>query len=773
MKKLSLLSLSVAVALAGCGSDDDNNSSPEVSTKILTGFDGYFKNAVMFIDENNNGQLDIDSELILGLTNESGEVTVPEEDLSGVIALQTLTVGGDVQTQLASKDPKYAGVFTIDMDHPAQAMQHEVVFRAPQSSDVISPITDLVTLEMSNNEGMTQQEAEANVNEALGGTDEAPINLYADFVEGDEADAELHKTAQILTESKAANPEMYEDHAVDYAQTATDEVKEMEPEQIKDGNFKPVIESGSKDNFDPIVVTNNKLSVVLDAFDSVQQELAAIDIEVKGDPVAKQISIKGLFNDEDQPDYIAVAVFDEEESLRKNGLTVLVENDLLYVFVEDNSKLNAGSHSFVLEAQDLDSDLNVKGTVYTDKLTLTVHTQNQAPTVIQSEELRLQQNITNNWSFTQGEAVENTTLDVSQLFSDEDGDELEFDVELNGMAGVSASIEDALITLTGTPTTAEQTGTLTVLANDGNFAENTQVDFTLPIVAKGNDQGEQHPLEGNVWYLLERGSSDGDGNDSNNYTRVWCDSVHLKDGVWYFNSRTTDNRTQCSEPDYDNATPYEVIDGSIIATFQEDGESFELVLDKVADSDNLADGAVTVTWTEEGEGSRYVWFKDKADAEARIQIESQFNAEKRSFAMDLPSEKEIEYNTGYISVSLKEGADFSGSNELFDADITFDVPENNFNCATLREFYQEFYISGVNAKGSSFKSQSYFYMDSSFECFDNEENGVTYAGIDFDINEELVEGNVYSFIGKLKDDQAIFLEDIKFNVTWTGEGNNE
>ncbi|MGR5541638.1 hypothetical protein ACPV5V_24115, partial [Vibrio campbellii] len=135
--------------------------------------------------------------------------------------------------------------------------------------------------------------AEANVNEALGGTDEAPINLYADFVEGDEADAELHKTAQILTESKAANPEMYEDHAVDYAQTATDEVKEMEPEQIKDDNFKPVIESGSKNNFDPIVVTNNKLSVDLYAFDSVQQELAAIDIELKGDPVAKQISIKG------------------------------------------------------------------------------------------------------------------------------------------------------------------------------------------------------------------------------------------------------------------------------------------------------------------------------------------------------------------------------------------------------------------------------------------------------------------------------------------------
>ncbi|MDR9827849.1 hypothetical protein RCJ22_19825 [Vibrio sp. FNV 38] len=50
---------------------------------------------------------------------------------------------------------------------------------------------------------------------------------------------------------------------------------------------------------------------------------------------------------------------------------------------------------------------------------------------------------------------------------------------------------------------------------------------------------------------------------------------------------------------------------------------------------------------------------------------------------------------------------------------------------------------------------------------------MTYAGVDFDIHEELVKGNVYSFIGKLKDDQAIYLEGIKFNVTWTGEGNDE
>uniref|UniRef100_UPI0018F12685 hypothetical protein n=1 Tax=Vibrio harveyi TaxID=669 RepID=UPI0018F12685 len=63
-----------------------------------------------------------------------------------------------------------------DMDHPSQAMAHELVFRAPNSSNVISPITDLVAIEMANNSSLTEEEAAAKVNQALGGTEEAPVS---------------------------------------------------------------------------------------------------------------------------------------------------------------------------------------------------------------------------------------------------------------------------------------------------------------------------------------------------------------------------------------------------------------------------------------------------------------------------------------------------------------------------------------------------------------------------------------------------------------------
>lgn len=106
------------------------------------------------------------------------------------------------------------------MDHPAQAMAHELVFRAPTSSDVISPITDLVAIEMAKGTDaspVNEEEAVAIVSTALSGTDEAPIDPYSDFVSGSDANAELHKTAQILTESKAANPTTYEEKSDQFA----------------------------------------------------------------------------------------------------------------------------------------------------------------------------------------------------------------------------------------------------------------------------------------------------------------------------------------------------------------------------------------------------------------------------------------------------------------------------------------------------------------------------------------------------------------------------
>lgn len=211
MKKVSLLAASVAIALTGCGgSDSGSGSNDNVAPGgvIVTGFDGYFNQAVVFLDKDNNGKLDIGSDTIFGLTDKEGRRTIPS-DTQGVLALQTLTPGGTVQTALANHAPEtYAGKYTIDMDHPTQAMAHEVVFRAPSKSTVISPLSDLVAIEMAS--GTSEEEAILKVSTALGGTPEQPIKLLSNFIDGADKNVSLHKTAQILTESKAANPSSYE-----------------------------------------------------------------------------------------------------------------------------------------------------------------------------------------------------------------------------------------------------------------------------------------------------------------------------------------------------------------------------------------------------------------------------------------------------------------------------------------------------------------------------------------------------------------------------------
>ncbi|MCV5263446.1 hypothetical protein OFC55_37890, partial [Escherichia coli] len=73
MNKVSLLAASVAIALTGCGGSDGGSSSASNGV-VITGFDGYFKNAVVFEDTNNNGQWDT-QESILGLTDEKGQLT--------------------------------------------------------------------------------------------------------------------------------------------------------------------------------------------------------------------------------------------------------------------------------------------------------------------------------------------------------------------------------------------------------------------------------------------------------------------------------------------------------------------------------------------------------------------------------------------------------------------------------------------------------------------------------------------------------------------------
>ncbi|AWG80190.1 TPA: hypothetical protein KDY89_004161 [Vibrio parahaemolyticus] len=767
MNKVSLLAASVAIALTGCGGSDSGSSSASNGV-VITGFDGYFKNAVVFEDTNNNGQWDT-QESILGLTDEKGQLTLaakPEKTL----ALQTLVPNGAKQKQLIALDvKKYAGTYTVDMDHPSQAMAHEIVFRAPSSSNVISPITDLVAIEMAKDPSITEEDAKANVNKALGGSEEAPIDLYSDFVEGATKNAELHKTAQILTESKAQNPTNYEKKATEFAQAANQEVDRLvaSGENINDPSLRPVITDSTpnSDNLAPETVVNNKLTVNETVEDAAEDKLDKLPKIVKGAAFdGVELNIEGLFKDKDQ----SLVSTKLTHNLAGTGIEVEQVGNLIVLHPTAIVE-KSGDFEIVLTAQDKNSNGDVLSTVST-VFEIEIESANLPPMVVEAEQARLQ-SIVDGWYLQQGELFEQT-LDVSGLFQDKDGQITDYSADYVGIEGLSA-IEDgnAIVTIKGTPTKAGESGAaLTISATDGHTS--VQIALSMPEVKEGvTPPPTAHPLEGKTWYYLEHGSDDGDDNDEFDYSRVWCESIKFEGGVVYGNVRSSENRTECTDADTqkEQAT-YKVENGRLIATFQfeEDGESLteSFEVDVAGNADELAKGAKTIVQRPialDEKAERYTYFADAANAESRIQVKSDDSYDKRFGYIYLPAEQDNVYDLGMVSFALVEGS------QGYKAYINFDVEGKDFSCDTIDEFYKSFTFSGNDLT----TPYSQHYIGGSCNTITDEE--YDYASIYFDLSQiqSLDVKNIYSFIGYANDKNAEYIEAVKFNIEWTGEGDNE
>ena len=795
MKKVSLLTASVALALTGCGGGSDGGSgTPTPGGVIITGFDGYFNQAVVFDDKNNNGVLDIGSDVIFGLTNDQGQIEI-SGDVSGALALQTLTPGGTVQTALVNHDSsKYAGKYTIDMDHPAQAMAHELVFRAPTSSEVISPITDLVAIEMAKGTEavpVTEEEAVAIVSTALGGTEEAPIDPYSDFVSGADANAELHKTAQILTESKAANPATYVEKSDQFAKEADAIVDTLTPEELANNDLKPVIEdTGTGDTLIPEIISNQLLTVNSVIKNSAQQDLNDLNLQV-GVPFTETfISLvdeegNTLFNDNDLQSGSSVEVsLIPNTALENAGIKVSYRNNSLFVYSETLEVKLAGSFTIELQAFDTNSKGELSQTPTSTLLEVKIVASNELPDENSEKVIELQAQITNDWSFQVGTPISNMTLDITGLFTDPDSDEIKFGTQprLNKeflSSGVTAEYSDdfSQVILSGTPTSTASNGKLSIDASDNVHADGewTTVTFDLPVIEEGAlPEPDLHPLEGKTWYMLEHGSSNGESEQ--NYASIWCDSIKFENGIVLGNVRSIANKTTCSAADTqtENAT-YDVIDGKLFATFEfvEDGQNLveTFQVEVFEDADDISSGAKTIIHrmkdATEDSAERYTYFSNKADIEKRINVTSEMGPDARYFAAYLPAEQDLTYNLGTIGLALNENSNPNDSNAM-DAGLSFDVPNNDFTCATINEFFSGFYFTGEDI--GRIKSEE--FNGSAIECYTNEENGVNYASVDFDLP-ALTVNNVYSIIGKVKDSNGEYLEAVKFNIEWTGTGNNE
>ncbi|OLQ86546.1 hypothetical protein BIY21_03715 [Vibrio ponticus] len=505
-KKLSFLAASMAIALAGCGGgsgSDNDGSQPEGKGIVITGFDGYFKNAVVFEDFDNNGILG-DGEKIFGLTNAQGKLTLPADTkVEGSIALQTFKPGGisePLAKRIAAATPEIdtpaqiQNIFTTDMDHPNQPMANSVVFRAPAeglgTNAVISPITDLVSIELEKVGSLAT--AKENVSNNLGANE---ADLFSDFVQDAKtnlASAQLHKTAQILTETKAKGVDAYEDNASEIASIAKDTSEKLVTEQNMASeellDVKPVI-NPSKPSDE--VKTNFKLLVVAEQQSRVANEINAIALTQGA--TSNEISLVGLFEDKFSIDGSYNDVDASKVEINHIG------NDVSISFNQATQSFTVTSHSqfkrdlYIIKVTTYDG-IAATGTEEDTAVSVTfemkVELPNEAPQLNAEYQSTLQTGISE-WMLIQGKAF-TAQLDMWDLFTDREGDVLDYIADIKTVIPGLTSSYDAttgVMTISGRPAEAHSAGkTFNIVAEDNVPAriKSEPATFTLPVIHQGD-----------------------------------------------------------------------------------------------------------------------------------------------------------------------------------------------------------------------------------------------------------------------------------------------
>ncbi|PWI32973.1 hypothetical protein DI392_11700 [Vibrio albus] len=780
MKKVSLLAASVAAILTGCGGGSDSGSTtPAVGGVIITGMDGYYQNAVVFDDVDKDGVLDTNGDTIYGLTNDNGQLSLPSgTEISGRLALQVIAPGGTAQSNLISYDSTtYAGVYTIDTDYPGTALK-EVVFRttaSAEASTVISPITDLVTtLEESGDTDAATTVAEALNIDAL--------DIHADYI--NDSNTTIHKIAQILTASKTQDADNYATAASDVTAATISAVNNMTEEELSDVNTVPVVTVSVDETTGETTataVTNSKATVNDTIKTTIQDDLTAL-AATEGSTVSYSYDISELFKDADLGDATPTMSLSYSDA-DTTGVVMVLDGTTLTI--SSNQILTSDDISFSLSVIDYASDTTTVIGSASASLTLPVEALNNAPTYDSDIQASIQTTI-DGWQLTQGD-VFNNSFTITTLFEDADGDVLTYTGSTTATGLNVEEISNDTVVLSGTPTVSGTDYTLTITASDGK--DSKTATLTLPEIAEGtsnsssSDSADIQELVGSTWFVLEYGEDDGD--ESNNFTRVWCDTLRFEDGVVYGNQRSSDNLTTCNasaDSQWYNGT-YAIVDDTIVATYSDGGEEMSITYslqEEAVPGDSVSSGALTVLYTEGSDSARYTYFASKTDAEARIQIASDDGYEARNFKMWLPDAANYTYQLGSVDIALNNSGD-SVEEDKADADIFFNPEEGgSISCSDIYEFYDRFIImsAGMNTMNTTSDdlqlSWENGYGIRSNECFDHTDESDPYASIDFDFDaSNLVQGEVYSIIGQVSDGAGSYTDAIKFNIQWTGTGSTE
>ncbi|WP_028869291.1 Ig domain-containing protein [Psychromonas arctica] len=723
INKKTCIAVSIALALTACGGSSDGSSggsSGETSSK-LTAIDGYLENAELWVDTNDNLMLDSGDTKLADNSDENGQFTLTAEQQNHAVFVKA--IAGE----------------TIDSVRGAVSTDFEL--SAPAGSSVANPMTNMVIQQLAANPTLSQADAEDAVIKSIQDTG---LTASRDLIFGDYLIDTSNQQAQalnIIAESLVDNADQSFVQQLKIASAVAAEVQKVVEAQGNLNRFYPTV-----------TITDGEVTAVANSRPVVTGTVATQTIEFQGALI--DIDTVAYFSDDDNDALTYQLVLKGNNEL--NGLSINKSTGIV-----TGTPTIAGTFEYQVFASD------GKARSYPLNFTVKIESANTAPTVNQAIAEQLQAEVSN-WELTVGEAVD-YTLDISALFTDAESDVLNYLVDTtftaDGFANGSLSFseQNGIITFSGTPSYKQlaQVNNLYVYADD---SVNTKVItlFKLPAITESSTPSETtNKLDGHKWYLTEYGSTD------LHYTeRVWCDTLEFVDGIVYKNERTSDNLTTCSDNTSTEVGSYTIDELNTLNasfTFNEREETItqNLTYTVQVTDDNIENAILVLTKpTNSNEnGELYTYFSTAAAAEKRIALKSDGSATERDIEVYLPSDETETWKKGLITVSLLENNNSQDSGQ-FDANITFGLEGESVTCNSLQQAFDEFVLTDNTG-----------VVNSDFDCYDNEDEGS--ANIDLDIEAQLAEGGVYSIIGHTSGNGSEYIEAVKFNIQWTGTGNND
>lgn len=726
MKKQGLLAASIAVALVGCGSDSDSSGPTSFS---ITAIDGYLANANVSVDSTQDGVCDLSQ----GKTDNKGQANLSVEYRNAVVCVDA--VAGQ----------------TVDSNRGL--VQHDFTLANAGSGTIINPMTNMVNKLLAEDSELTVADAEEQVVAAITGDAGLEVSealIFGDYIADTTEQAEaLNLIGEVLVDHSDQDIETKLKLTQAMAE-ATQEIIDADGQTLDD--YSPIIDIPS-DGGDVIVTPNTRPKVV-GTTDPVELTLGE---------AWRPYNVSDKFQDAEGDDITFTMVAVEGEG--NNGLSI----DSLTGFITGEPEI-AGGFTYHIFATDEHGARS-----YPLTFEVTVLTDNQPP-VVDEDELANLQSTMNTWMLTEGESLTDT-LDVSALFTDQDGDNLTYKVETTlstvARTGFNALVNDeGVVSFTGLIPRSAAAGaeTLTILANDGVNGDWASATLSFPIIEDAPlPPGDSHPLEDNTWYFLERGSN------GTNYSQVWCDTVRFEDGEIFYNDRNQSNKTACTTEATMKVGTYVVEGDTIVGSYTEDGDTMTMRYDVTNDYDSnvISQGAVTMLWTEEGRSSRYVGFSSQADAEKRIQVKSSDGPELRDAYLYWPGEQEHQYQLISTSLQMNTAALSPGNSHDY-----IKVWMNGISCDGLLNSHDgdAAIFERFTVTSESLSADNGFSLHPEF-CDDIYEGSTPNAVLSFLFglgNSYSLELNeTYSIIGQISGEWSEYITDVNFNMVWDGSSNDD